>query len=214
MKQVLGMIGLAGILLAGGCSLIKKTPQTPVQFYIDKTIDFASIGKIAVLELDDESVSSPQLGKTMTQTLADTLGKKQLFSVRTVYRSDPEWEGLNLAQAQSLSSEAMELIQKQLKVDAILVGTISRYRSYPQLLAAMRFKLLELRGGRLLWAMENVWDSTDKNTEERIKTFFKTQMRTGYQPMDWQIVTNSPVAFHKFVMYEVVSTLPESRMKR
>jgi hypothetical protein len=189
MKILIGFTGLMGIFLACGCSISKPVSQPQVQFYLDKTADFASIGKVAVLELEDESVSSPDLGKTLTRTLADTLGKKQLFSIRTVYRTDPEWKGLNLDQAQSLSSQAMSQIQKQLKVDAILIGTISRYRSYPQLLAAMRFKLLDLRNGKLLWAMENVWDSTDKNTEERIKQFFDTQMRTGYQPMNWQFVT-------------------------
>jgi hypothetical protein len=209
MKILMSIIGLTGILLAGGCYIAKPAAETQVQCYLDKTADFSSVGKIAVLELEDESVSSPDLGKTLTQTLSNTLGKKQLFSVRTVYRTDPEWKGLNLDEIQSLSSQ----IQKQLKVDAILTGTISRYRSYPQLLAAMRFKLLDLRNGNLLWAMENVWDSTDKNTEQRIKYFFDTQMRTGYQPMNWQIVINSPSAFHKFVMYEVVSTLPESRIK-
>jgi len=214
MKKTVSIIGLAGIVLLGGCAVLKKpAPQTPVQFYIDKNLDFATIGKIAVLELDDESVSSADLGRTLTQTLADALGKKQLFSIRTIYRSDPEWRACNLEQTPSLSSQEMEVIAKQLKVDAILVGIITRYRPYPQLLTAIRFKMLDLRSGRLLWAMENVWDSTDKNTEERIKIFFDTQMRTGYQPMNWQFVTNSPGAFQKFVMYEVVSTLPESRMK-
>ena len=215
MKRIIRIIGLAGMILLGGCSILKKpVPQTPVQFYIDKSQDFASIGKVAILELDNESVSSADLARTLTQNLADTLGKKQLFSVRTVYRTDPEWKGCNLDQANSLSSQDMEHIAKQLKVDAILIGTITRYRSYPQLLAAMRFKMLDLRSGRLLWAMENVWDSTDKSTEERIKSFFDDQMRTGYQPMNWQFVTNSPSAFYKFVMYEVVGTFPESRMKR
>jgi hypothetical protein len=213
MKRIVGVIVLAAMVVLGGCALSKPVPQRPVQCYIDKSTDFASIGKVAVLELANESGSSPDLGKTMTQVLADTLGKKQLFSIRMVNHADPEWNSCNLDQANTLTSQDMEHVGKQLKVDAILIGTITHYRSYPQLSVAMRFKMLDLRNGRLLWAMENVWDSTDKMTEERIKSFFETQMRTGYQPMDWQFVTNSPAAFHKFVMYEVVNTLPESRMK-
>lgn len=208
------LTGLAGILLLGGCHVLKKpVEQLRIQAYVDRTADFSSVGKIAILELENQSASSPDLGKVLTQALADNLGKKQMFSVRTIYRTDPEWKALNLDQAVSLSSQAMAQIQNQSKVNAILIGTISRYQTYPRLSAAMQFKLLDLRSGKLLWAMENVWDSTDKNTEERIKLFFETQMRTGYQPMDWQLVINSPSAFHKFVMYEVVSTLPESRMK-
>jgi hypothetical protein len=213
MIRVIYVIGLAGMLL-GGCYSARPVPPTPVQYYIDKTQDFAAVGKIAVLELEDQSVSSPDIARTLTQTLADTLGKKQLFSIRTVYRSDPEWKSCNLDQAGSFSSQDMELAMQQLKVDALLTGTITRYRPYPQLLAAIRFKLTHLRDGRLLWAMENVWDSTDKTTEERIKYFFETQMRTGYEPMNWQLVISSPGTFRKFVMYEVVSTFPESRMKQ
>lgn len=207
--------GLAAILLLlGGCYTPKPViRQQPIQCYIDKSVNFSSIGKVAVMELEDQSVFSPDLSKTLTQTLTDNLGKKQLFSIRTVYRTDPDWKALNLDPSQPLSSQAMVQIQKELKVNAILVGTISRYRSYPKLLAAIQFKMLDLRSGQLIWAMENVWDSTDKSTEQRIRQFFETQMRTGYQPMDWQIVINSPSAFHKFVMYEVVSTLPESRLK-
>lgn len=213
MKTTVSAIIFAAILLLSGCYAPKPVEQPQIQFYIDRSADFASVGKVAVLELEDQSASSPDVGKALTQTLADNLGKKQLFSIRTIYRTDPEWMALSLDEAQSLSSEAMAQIQKQLKVDAVLIGTLSRYRSYPKLLAALRFKLIDIRNGRLLWAMENVWDSTDKNTEQRIKTFFDTQMRTGYEPMNWQFVISSPNAFHKFVMYEVVSTLPESRMR-
>ena len=181
MKTRIISTALAGILLLGGCHVLKKpVEQPPIQAYIDRTADFSSIGKIAILELENQSVSSPDLGKVLTQSLADNLGKKQLFSVRTIYRTDPEWKALNLDQAVSLSSQAMAQIQNQSKINAILIGTISRYQTYPRLSAAMQFKLLDLRSGKLLWAMENVWDSTDKNTEERIKLFFETQMRTGY----------------------------------
>jgi hypothetical protein len=145
--------------------------------------------------------------------LADSLGKKHLFSIRTIYRTDTEWKALNLDKAQSFSTQEMVEARKQLNVNAILVGTMTRYQSYPKLLMALNLKLLDLRNSKLLWAMEDVWDSTDKNIEVRVKQFFDSQMRTGYQPMNWQIVINSPAAFHKFVMYEVVSTLPESRMK-
>lgn len=214
MRLAIGLMGFFGAVLLTGCSVLESAVRPDGHFYLDKTADFASVGKVAVLELKNESISAPELGKILTQTLADNLGKKHLFSIRTIYRTDPEWNGLNLDEVQMFSVPNMAEMHKQLKVDAILVGTITRYRSYPQLLTALRLKLLDLRDGRLLWAVEDVWDSTDKNTELRVKQFFDAQMRTGYQPMNWQFVINSPATFHKFVMYEVVSTLPESRMKR
>jgi hypothetical protein len=206
-------MGLMGVCLTAGCSLPTSVVHPSGYFYLDKTADFSSVGKIAVLELGNDNVSGPELGKILTQTLADNLGKKHLFSIRTIYQTDVEWKGLNLDKAQTFSTRDMVEIRKQLNVDAILVGTVTRYHSYPQLLTALRLKLLDLRDGRLLWAIEDVWDSTDKNIEIRVKRFFDSQMRTGYQPMNWQFVINSPMAFHKFVMYEVVSTLPDSRMK-
>ena len=71
----------------------------------------------------------------------------------------------------------------------------------------LRLKLVDLRDGRLLWALEQIWDNSDKTTEYRIKDYFQYQKRSGFAPLREQLVTVSPLEFIKFVSYEVAGTL-------
>jgi hypothetical protein len=73
---------------------------------------------------------------------------------------------------------------------------------------ALHLKMMDVRHGRLLWAMEQVWDSTDRQVELRMQKYFKKEIRRGYQPLDWEIMVTSPRAFNKFVVYEIGQTLP------
>jgi hypothetical protein len=56
--------------------------------------------------------------------------------------------------------------------------------------------------------MEQVWDSTDRQVELRMKEYYDEEIRRGYQPLDWKIMVTSPRAFNKFVVYEIGQTLP------
>ncbi|MHC4605278.1 MAG: hypothetical protein ACYS6W_18330, partial [Planctomycetota bacterium] len=71
----------------------------------------------------------------------------------------------------------------------------------------LRLKLLDLRDGQLLWALEQVWDSADITTEKRIKEYFKSEKRQGFAPLHEQLATVSPLEFIKFVSFEVAGTL-------
>jgi hypothetical protein len=199
---------VTGVVFVLGCSVVQPKAVPPSgHFYLDKTADFSSIGRVIVAELENGN-SSPSLGKTLTQALTDGLDKKHLFTVYSVYRLDSEWISLNFDQLKLFTPQDMANVRKLLKADALIFGTVKRYRSYPQLLVALNLKMIDLRDGHLIWALEDVWDSTDKNIELRIKEFYENQMRTGYEPMNWQIVLNSPNAFYKYVVYEVMETLP------
>ena len=94
-----------------------------------------------------------------------------------------------------------------LKCDALLIGTITEFRPYPHMIIGLRLKLLDLRDGELLWALEQVWDSADKTTEYRIRDYFRSQKRSGFAPLHEQLATVSSLEFIKFVSYEVAETL-------
>ena len=83
----------------------------------------------------------------------------------------------------------------------------TEFGPYPHMTIGLRLKLLDLRDGQLLWALEQVWDSADKTTESHIKDYFLSQKRTGYAPLHEQLATVSSLEFIKFVSYEVAETL-------
>lgn len=198
---------VAAIALCG-CHVIEPVELPQGHFYLNPRGDIASVSRVVLLELENHS-SQPELSDLLTRSLADGLSKKHLFSVRTIYRSDQLWTALNLDDITSYSYEDLASIQENLVADAVVFGTIKRYASYPHMLMALHLKMVNVRNGELIWAIEEVWDSTDKNVELRMKRFFATEMRTGYQPLEWKILITSPLAFNKFVVYEVISTLPE-----
>ena len=198
------------IVLNTGCSKFIITPVEKPQghFYLDAKVPISSVNRVALLELDNQS-SERELPELLAQSLADEIGKKHLFSIRSIERSDPAWNTLNLEDIETYSYEDLDLIRQDLNIDAIIFGTIERYGSFPRKMMAMKIKMVDVRTGQLIWAVEQVWDSTDKQVELRMKRYYKKELRTGYEPLNWEVLNTSPRAFNKFVSYEVADTLPD-----
>ena len=142
----------------------------------------------------------------LTRAVTESLQKKHLFTVQAFERSDPAWQKLDLESVSSYSMEELLVIRKQLRADAVLYGSITRYHPYPHLMVGLHLKMVDLRSGKLLWAIEQIWDSTDKLVERRMKKFYKEHMPSSYEPMNWELLTTSPRAFNKFVVYEIAET--------
>ena len=105
------------------------------------------------------------------------------------------------------------MLRKNLKADAVLVGEVTQYYPYPRLAIGLRLKLIDLRDGTLIWAIEQFWDSTDKQVENRAEDFFKTQIRSGFDPIEYRMALVSPHMFLKFVAWEVGQTLHDNDKK-
>jgi TolB-like protein len=207
MKTLL-TLALTAALFASGCrSIIINEPPRTNHYYVNPRANMATVGRVALLELDNLS-SHQELAGTFTQTLADELGKRSLFSLRKVMRSDAIWQSLKLDNMQAHTLDDLAAARQALSADAVLFGTIQRYMSFPHLQMSLTLKLVDTRSGQLLWAFEDVWDSGDKTVERRMQNYFKNQMRTGYEPINWQILVTSPLAFNGFVAWEVAKTLP------
>jgi hypothetical protein len=83
---------------------------------------------------------------------------------------------------------------------------VTQYSPFPRLAIGLKLKLIDLRDGALVWALEQFWDSTDKQIEERIEDFWKCQMRKGYDPLQYKMALVSPKMFLKFVAFETALT--------
>jgi len=209
MNTIKTILILLPVIFSSGCIISRPVQPETGYYYIDPSADFSNIGKVVVFELTNRSTQT-ELGQVLTKTITESLQKRHLFNVRSLYKSDDDWQSLDLKNDLSYTLDELVVIRKQLKTDAILFGSVTWYEPYPHMLVGLHLKLLDLRSGNLLWAMEQVWDSTDKRTEQRMKAFFDRHMRTGYQPMDWHLLITSPRAFNKFVAYEITRTFPRT----
>lgn len=206
-------------VLLSACQFYRVDAPMPEYYYLNPDKDLSTVGRTALVELDNKS-SYPQISTDVTEALFQALQKKQPFGLAIVHRNNPAWRSLQmdlnsgyqtqnsaLAVPPTYTIEQLTAIRKTLKCDAVLIGTISQFKPYPHMAIGLRLKLVDLRDGQLLWALEQIWDSSDKTTEYRINSYFQYQMRTGYAPLREQLVAVSPLEFIKFVAYEVAETL-------
>jgi TolB-like protein len=177
-------------------------------YYLNPEVSLAKVGKVAVIELENYS-RHPQVSADFTESLSQGLAVRTLFGLKVIYRTDAIYNSLQLDSDGVYTLAQLSSIREALKTDAILTGSITQYQPYPHMSVGIRLRLLDLRTGQLLWALQQVWDGSDKVVAARMKGYFKTQMRKGYEPLKWELAVVSPRHFRKFVIYEIVQTLPK-----
>ena len=189
-----------------GCQSHEAAAPVADFYYLNPNKRLATVGRVAIVELENDS-SYPQMSADITGALFRALQKRQVFGLTMVSQDDPSWRSLQLDGDLSYSLDQISAIHDALKCDAVLVGAITEFRPYPHMAVGLRLKLLDIRDGQLLWALEQIWDSSDKAVEKRTKSYFKAQKGSGFTPMHEQLATISPLEFIKFVSYEVAETL-------
>ncbi len=194
-------------LVLAGCSTYYETPaHSSDYYYLNPEKSLSSVGRAAVVELNNNS-SYPQVSGDITETLFQALQKKQIFGLVVIRQADPQWQSLRLEPDTTYTLEQLVAIRKSLKCDAVLVGTITKYQPYPHMAIGLHLKLIDLTDGQLLWGLEQIWDSADKTTEQRMKDYFQSQVRSGFAPLNEQLLAVSPIEFLKFVSFEVAGTM-------
>lgn len=195
------------VSLLFGCSVYYRTPLPVADYYyLNPNKSLGSVGRVAIVELDNNS-SYPEISIDITEKLYHALQKRQVFGLAIIHQNDPSWRSLQLGVDSKYSLEQLSAIRETLKCDGLLVGTITEFRPYPHMTIGLRLKILDLKDGQVLWALEQVWDSADKMTERRIKDYFLSQKRSGYSLSYEKLAVVSSLEFIKFVSYEVAETL-------
>ncbi len=193
-------------LIITGCNDSFKDADSTIYYYQNPDKSLSNIGRIAIVELQNDS-SYQQIGNDITEALFQEIQKKQVFGLTVVRQRDPLWKSLQLEPDTSYSLEQMDAVRKTLKCDGVLVGTITEYKPYPHMTVGLRLKLIDLTEGELLWAVEQVWSSSDKITEKKIKKYLK-EMKSSYSKNSNERITAiSPLEFIRFISFEVAQTL-------
>lgn len=196
---------LLTIVILPGCSTHKAFMPAANYYYLNPNTDLTTIGRVAVVELNNDS-SYPQMSSEITETLFQALQKKQVFGLTIVRQHDSSWRSLQMEPDSTYTLDQMQSIRKSLKCYGVLIGTITEFRPYPHMIVGLRLKLLDLRDGQLLWALEQVWDIDDKKTKYRIGKYYQSQKSMDSAPLQEHLASVSPLEFIKFVCYEVAKT--------
>lgn len=195
--------GMALCLLVG-CQGKATYTAMAGSYYLSPTADLSSLGRVALVELDNSS-SYPEIAKNATDAIYVGLQKKQRFGLTVIAQNHSIWRSLQSEADSSYSPEQLLEMRNALKCDAVLTGAVTQYEPYPHMSMGLRVRLIDLRSGDLLWAVEQVWDSADKSVSRRIKQYLKSQEGRGAGSEE--LVVMSSLKFLKFVGYETAETL-------
>ncbi len=190
-----------------------KPPQKPdITCLLPNPAQLRKLDRVVMAEL--EPIDTPvHYSRQVSIELYKSLQSRRLFHVDLLERSRPLWRDLPLRGGEGLTISEMSSIRKALNCDGIILGQVRNFRPYPHMQVGLFVRMIDLRSGRCLWAVDHVWETSDKDTEKRIQCYFDHRMRSGYEPMDWQVAMLSPKIFIRFVTYEVASTLPRAATK-
>jgi hypothetical protein len=194
------------LFLPAGCQFYEASEPIPRYSYLSPYKDITAIGRVAIVELDNDS-AYPKISADVTEALFLALQKKQLFGLTMVRQDDSAWRSLEIEPDTVYTLERLFVIHDVLKCDALLVGTVTQYEPYPHMTVGLRLRLLDVSDGQLLWAVEQVWDSADKTMQRTIKKYYQSQMLLGEESLSEQMTVISPLKFIGFIAYEVAETL-------
>jgi hypothetical protein len=194
------------VLLVSGCYTSYKPEKLSNHYYVDKEAIKRDISRVAFLEMDNET-GYPEISSQVTDQLYSELQKQQAFSVNVISKEDPRWVKMQLEDKRSYNIDEISMIYENLNQDALLFGKVTEYSPYPHLVIGFRLKLISLKDARLLWGFEQIWDSSDNTTGDRIKKYIQTRMSSDEEALKSELMTVSTRQFLKFAAYEAASTL-------
>ena len=168
--------------------------------------NLSAIKSVCLVELQNKT-SYPQVSEDVTESLHQSLQKKQWFNLLLLKQTDTAWKAMEVRPDSAYTLEQLMTARKLLGTDALLIGTVTSYSPYPRMAMGLQLKLVDLRTGQVVWAIQQIWDAADKATQERIKKYFEQQLRSDFSPIGEQLATLSPINFVKFITYEVTEMM-------
>jgi len=191
-----------GLAVQAGCGSVDPPPLNVFIRPLD------GINRVVFVELAERN-SYPGVAREMTIALSHAVQARGLFGLDVIDRQDPICQSVSAVRRGGLALEEIKKMRQVFQCDGILLGSINDFRPHPRMQLGVSIRMLDLKRGRIVWGVDHVWDTTDKAVEKRIQRFFNDRMRSGYEPMDWQIAMISPKVFEKFIAYELAETLPD-----
>jgi len=200
-----GIVAAALAAAACGCRP-SPPPAANIGFHLSSSSDVERLGRVVFVELDYEPSHVAQAGQ-MTSALHLAIQSRHLFHIGVVRRDAPVCRDLPLAKREPLTLGELSALREALRCDAVLLGRLVSFHPHPRMQVGLYLNLLDLRDGKVVWALEHIWDTADRSMEARLRWFSRTKLRRGYEPADWRLATMSPSLFAKFVAEEAADTL-------
>jgi hypothetical protein len=107
----------------------------------------------------------------------------------------------------SYDADALFNLAREINVEAVLFSTVTHYRPLKPLVFGIKFNLVDIRRGRIVWAADEVFDSSQDDVKNLARAWYYDNCDTAGNPgLKWQVVLNSMKDYIRFCISEVVGT--------
>lgn len=211
-RLMLLLLVLVSALPLGGCKLLRRAPWAgkplpPLVAFRDVGVEHGLVRRILALPLHDESGQG--IGtEVVSQALRDEIAKLNRFSLVRPNSSDARLMPSEGPQRTGrIPVRSLINLGRRYGVDAVMYGSVKRYRPYSPPVLGMIVQLIDIETGKVVWSAQELLDATDARTAVSMRYFFEDETAADETVFDYDIMSTSPEWFAKFAAHRIAATL-------
>lgn len=181
-----------------------------INSWLAEPADLANVRRIMVLPFGQESGVQADCNKVRDAFVAE-LQKLRRFEVVPLPSDASENEQLNRSLSRGrVSSDALVRLCNRYAVDGVFLGTVTTFRPYQPQQMGMRTQLVSVHSGAPIWAVDAIYDTTERTTISDLRHFVEHTQRDDGNLHNWEMNLISPQKFTSFVAHRFVGTWVEA----
>lgn len=195
---------LAAALFAS-CASQPHSPKV-INSYLAEPADLANVRRIMVLPFAQESGVQADCTQVRDAFVAE-LQKLRRFEVVPLPADARENTELNTSLTRGrLSTDAMVRLCSRYSLDGVFLGSVTSWRPYTPPHLGMRTQLISVHSGAPIWAVDAIYDSSDRTTVADLQHFVESTQRDDGNLHGWELNLLAPGKFTTFVAHRFVGT--------
>jgi hypothetical protein len=202
-------LAIAAALLPALAGCAAAPSLKSINCYLAEPADLANVRRIMVLPFGHEADVQADCTKVRDAFVAE-LQKLRRFEVVPLPADAREDDELNASLARGrLSTEAMVRLCNRYSLDGVLVGSVTAWRPYTPPHLGMRTQLVSVHSGAPVWAVDAMFDSSDRTTVADLQHFADHTQRDDGNLHGWELNLIAPGKFTTYVAHRFVGTWVE-----
>ncbi|OUW16693.1 MAG: hypothetical protein CBD18_06365 [Opitutales bacterium TMED158] len=106
-----------------------------------------------------------------------------------------------------LPTQLIDKLYARYAIDGLLLMDLSYFKAYQPVGIGMRAKLVNCETGNLMWAVDEVFDSSNPAVSNAARKYYKTESILSYPLQNTQSTLHSPGRFSKYVAHSLFGAM-------
>jgi len=143
------------------------------------------------------------------ENFAAELTKRNLFEVVVVKEDTMKdlFQQGRFSSVENLPTKIISRLHSVYAIDGIVLVDVNHYNAYQPVGLGVAAKIFDGRTGRLVWAADHIFDSSNPAVSNAARKYYKTESLIQYPLHETQTVLHSPTRFSKYVANSIFASI-------